>query len=158
MLLRRRTTGTGRYLKEQRADIQVVLADPPGSVLYNYIKHNRVERLGTGSVTEGIGQGRVTANLAGAPVDDALHVEDARSIEMVYRLLHEEGLFVGASSGLNVAAAAEVALRLPPDSTVVTVLCDSGARYARRLCSKEWLQSKGLLEAVPEAYRHTIPF
>ncbi|XP_071958473.1 uncharacterized protein [Antedon mediterranea] len=144
--------GVGTFMKEKRSDIKVVLADPEGSVLYNYIKHGKFERKGNGSITEGIGQGRVTDNLKNAPIDDAVHVTDKEAVEMTFRLLHEHGFFVGASSGLNVAAAVQVAKNLGPNHTVVTCLCDTGQRYYARLFSKEWLESKGLLDSVPKQY------
>ncbi|KDO24262.1 cysteine synthase [Saprolegnia parasitica CBS 223.65] len=141
--------GTALYLKERKPSVRIVLADPPGSVLYRHVLDNVLERQGTGSITEGIGQGRVTDNLRGAPIDDAVHIEDHRSIEMVYRLLKDEGIFVGASSGLNVTAAVDVAKAMGPGHTIVTILCDSAARYQSRLFSRSWLDAKGLLEAVP---------
>eukprot|EP00123_Amoebidium_parasiticum_P000819 comp11719_c1_seq1/m.6298 comp11719_c1_seq1/g.6298 ORF comp11719_c1_seq1/g.6298 comp11719_c1_seq1/m.6298 type:complete len:370 (-) comp11719_c1_seq1:443-1552(-) len=147
--------GTTQYLKEQNPSVKAVLADPDGSVLYCYFKTGKMERAG-GSITEGIGQGRVTDNLNGAKVDDAVRIPDTKAVEMTFRLLHEEGLFVGASSGLNVSAAVEVAKTLPEGSTVVTILCDLGQRYYARLFSKKWLESKALLTSVPEAYRHTL--
>ncbi|KAF3930395.1 hypothetical protein AA313_de0206825 [Arthrobotrys entomopaga] len=155
------STGTGgtlagitRYLKEQSdGRVKSFLADPPGSVLYSYIKSGGklTERSG-GSITEGIGQGRVTDNLQPdiELVDDALHIADEKSIEMVYRLLDEEGLYMGASTALNVVAAYEMAKILGPGKTVVTVLCDGAYRYADRLFSKKWLESKGLITAIPE--------
>ncbi|KAF0692049.1 Aste57867_16816 [Aphanomyces stellatus] len=148
--------GVGIYLKQKNPNVNIVLADPPGSVLFNYVKKGVLERQGTGSVTEGIGQGRVTDNLKDAPIDDAVHVEDHRSIEMVFRLLKDEGLFVGASSGLNVVAAVDVAKSLGPGSMVATILCDSAARYQSRLFSRSWLESKGLYEAVPVDCRHLV--
>ncbi|EQC28052.1 cysteine synthase [Saprolegnia diclina VS20] len=141
--------GTALYLKERKPGVRIVLADPPGSVLYRHVHDNVLERTGNGSITEGIGQGRVTENLRGAPIDDAVHIEDHRSIEMVYRLLKDEGIFVGASSGLNVTAAVDVAKAMGPGHTVVTILCDSAARYQSRLFSRSWLEGKGLLAAVP---------
>ncbi|KAI0259271.1 pyridoxal phosphate-dependent enzyme beta subunit [Gloeopeniophorella convolvens] len=145
--------GVGRYLKE-RSDgrAQVWLADPPGSVLHSYVVSGGAlaERSG-GSITEGIGQGRVTANLAtivGA-LDGALHIADAKSLAMVYELLDGEGLYLGASSALNVVAAYELAQKLGPGKTVTTVLCDGAYRYQSRLFSKTWLKEKGLEDAVP---------
>jgi len=132
-------TGTGgtlagvtRYLKEKsNGRIEGWLADPPGSVLFNLVEHGKKERVGTGSITEGIGQGRVTENLAPdlSLLTGAIHIPDAKSIAMVYRLLHEEGLYVGASSALNVVAAGELAKKKGKGSTVVTVLCDGAYRY-----------------------------
>ncbi|XP_070576607.1 uncharacterized protein [Ptychodera flava] len=145
--------GVSTYLKEKNPKIQAFLADPEGSVLYNYIKHGKLERRGDGSITEGIGQGRVTENLKGAPIDDALPITDKEAVEWTFRLLHEEGFFVGASSGLNVAAALRVAKLMGPGHTIVTCLCDTGQRYYAKLFSRKFLQQKGLLESVPEPYR-----
>jgi cysteine synthase A len=140
--------GVSEYLKSRDPRVRTVLADPPGSALYEYIRHGVIKATGSGSITEGIGIGRVTANMQDAPIDDALHIEDAQTIRYVYRLLHEEGLFVGSTSGINVAAAVEVARDLGPGHTVVTVLCDSGANYLSRLYNRDWLAQKGLLEAA----------
>ena len=148
--------GVGTFLKEKNKNIQVVLADPQGSVLYNWFKHGKLERTEGSSITEGIGQGRVTANMQGAPVDDALAILDRDAVEMTFRLLHEEGLFVGASTGLNVTAAVQVAKQLGPGHTVVTCLCDTGQRYYNKLFSRQELDNRGLLEAVPEPYRVSL--
>ncbi|KAK6498737.1 hypothetical protein TWF481_011311 [Arthrobotrys musiformis] len=154
------STGTGgtlagitRYLKEKSdGKVKSFLADPPGSVLYSYITSGGKlnERTGS-SITEGIGQGRVTDNLQPdiELVDSALHIADEKSIEMVYRLLDEEGLYMGASTALNVVAAYEMAKILGPGKTVVTVLCDGAYRYAERLFSRKWLETKGLVDAIP---------
>ncbi|KAI0014107.1 PALP-domain-containing protein [Xylariaceae sp. FL0662B] len=146
--------GVTRYLKEASGGrVRSYLADPPGSVLHSYIQSGGklTERSGS-SITEGIGQGRITDNLAPdvALLDGSVHIADARSLEMVYRCLDEEGLYLGASSALNVVAAADVAALLGPGHTVVTVLCDGAYRYADRLFSRAWLQSKDLLAAVPK--------
>jgi cysteine synthase A len=127
-----------------------VLADPPGSSLYEYVRSGTLKATGSGSITEGIGIGRVTANLAGAPIDDAVYIEDADTVRHVYRLLHEEGLFLGSTSGINVAAAVRVAQGLGPGHTVVTVLCDTGAKYQSRLFDREWLEHKGLAAYAPQ--------
>ena len=147
--------GTTRFLKTaSRGRVRSILADPPGSVLHGYIqsKGERLERTGTGSITEGIGQGRITDNLRPdlELVDDSVHVPDADTIAMVYRCLHDEGLYLGASSCLNVVAAEMVARQMGSGHTVVTVLCDGAYRYAERLFSRSWLREKGLLDAVPE--------
>ena len=136
--------------------IKCVLADPQGSVLYSYFKTGKIERTGEGSITEGIGQGRVTQNIEGAPIDFALHMEDTKSVEMTFRLLHEEGFFVGASSGLNVAAAVDLAEELGPGHTIVTCLCDTGQRYFARLFNKKWLSEKGLLDCIPEKFQKSL--
>ena len=136
---------------------------PPGSVLYSYITSGgKLKERQGGSITEGIGQGRVTDNLKDEvdELDGAVLISDEKSIEMVYRCLDEEGLYLGASSALNVVAAKEVAERLGPGNTVVTVLCDGAYRYADRLFSDKWLRSKGLRDAITgeagEVYRATI--
>jgi cysteine synthase A len=140
--------GTSEYLKSRNAQIRTVLADPPGSALYEYILHGEVKTTGKGSITEGIGIGRVTDNFRDAPVDAAVHVEDPETVSMVYRLLREEGLFLGSTSGINVAAAVRVARELGPGHTVVTILCDSGAKYVSRLYDQGWLREKGLHDAA----------
>jgi cysteine synthase A len=139
--------GTSEYLKSRNAKVRTVLADPPGSSLYEYVLHGEVKATGKGSITEGIGIARVTDNFNGAPIDSAVHVEDTETVAMVYRLLHEEGLFLGSTSGINVAAAVRVARELGPGHTVVTILCDGGAKYGSRLFDAGWLAQKGLLEA-----------
>jgi cysteine synthase A len=140
--------GVARYLKSCSDRVRCVLADPPGSALYQWIKTGQLKSEGSSAVTEGIGIGRVTANLEGAPIDDAVRVEDPEIVRTVYRLLHEEGLFLGGTSGVNVAAAVRVARELGPGHTIVTVLCDGGAKYASRLYNREWLAQKGLADAA----------
>jgi len=149
------STGTGgtlggisRYLKKQSAKVLTVLADPQGSSLYEWVLHGKLKATGPGSITEGIGIGRVTANLEGAPLDTAVHVDDAGCVHYVYRLLREEGLFLGSTSGVNVAAAVQVARRLGPGHTIVTILCDTGAKYQSRLFDRSWLAEKGLKESI----------
>jgi cysteine synthase A len=136
--------GVSDYLKQQNPKIRCVLADPPGSSLYEYVKNGTLKATGSGSITEGIGIGRVTANLATAKIDDAVHIEDWETVSYVYKLLHEEGLFLGSTSGINVAAAVRVAREMGPGHTIVTVLCDGGAKYQSRLFNPEWLAQKGL--------------
>jgi cysteine synthase A len=145
--------GVAEFLKSRRAGIRCVLADPPGSSLYAWVRDGALRATGAGSITEGIGIGRITANLAGAPIDDAVHIEDGDTVHYVYRLLYEEGLFLGSTSGINVAAAVQVARQLGPGHTVVTVLCDSGAKYQSRLFNRAWLEERGLLAraALPPA-------
>ena len=123
--------GTTRYLKDiSGGKVKCFLADPPGSVLFKYIEENKLERTGDGSITEGIGQGRVTDNLKPdiALLDGAVHIPDAESIAMIYRILDEEGIYLGASSALNVVAAVKVAEKLGQGKTVVTILCDGAYR------------------------------
>lgn len=144
--------GTMRYLKDvSNGRVKCILADPPGSVLHSYVQSGgKLTERGGSSITEGIGQGRVTENLAPeiAEVDGSVQIPDQATIEMVYNLLDKEGLYLGASSCLNVVAAYEVAKQLGPGNTVVTLLCDGAHRYADRLFSKKWLESKGL--TIPE--------
>ena len=140
--------GVSEYLKSRNPSVRTVLADPPGSSLYEFIRHGVLKATGSGSITEGIGIGRITANMQDAPIDDAVHVEDADTVRYVYRLLREEGLFVSGTSGLNVAAAVRVARDLGPGHTVVTVLCDTGSKYLTRLFNRDWLAQKGLLAAA----------
>jgi len=149
--------GVSEYLKSRRRAIRTVLADPPGSSLFEYVRNGALKATGTGSITEGIGIGRITANLKDAPIDEAIHVEDGDTVRFVYRLLREEGLFLGSTSGINVAAAVRVALELGRGHTVVTVLCDGGAKYQSRLFNRQWLEQKGLAaHAGPPAPRTPI--
>jgi cysteine synthase A len=136
--------GVSEYLKSRRRAIRCVLADPPGSSLYEFVRSGTLKSTGSGSITEGIGTGRVTTNFKDAPVDAAVHIEDADTVRFVYRLLREEGLFLGSTSGINVAAAVRVARELGRGHTVVTILCDGGAKYQSRLFNREWLEQKGL--------------
>lgn len=160
-------TGTGgtlagvtRYLKDvSGGKVKTFLADPPGSVLYSYVvSGGQLKERSGGSITEGIGQGRITDNLKQevGELDGAVHISDEKSIEMVYRCLEEEGLYLGASSALNVVAAKEVAERLGPGHTVVTVLCDGAYRYADRLFSQKWLESKNLRGSIPKSLEKYI--
>lgn len=161
------STGTGgtlagvtKYLKQiSNGQVQSILADPPGSVLYSYIKSKGQEIVrGGSSFTEGIGQGRVTDNMALAidQIDDAIKIPDSESIAMVYQLLDEEGLYLGGTGALNVVAAIKVAETLPENSNVVTVLCDSAHKYADRYFSKSWLQSKNLYQHIPDHLKKYI--
>ncbi len=142
--------GVAEYLKSRSTRVRTVLADPPGSALFEYVRNGVLKATGSGSITEGIGIGRVTANMQDAPVDDAVHVEDPETVAMVYRLLREEGLFLSSTSGINVAAALRVAQQMGPGHTIVTILCDTGSKYLSRLFNREWLQEKGL-------YRYAFP-
>jgi cysteine synthase A len=136
--------GTAEYLKSRNRAVRCVLADPPGSSLYEFVRNGTLKATGSGSITEGIGIARITVNFKDAPLDDAVHVQDTDTVRYVYRLLREEGLFLGSTSGINVAAAVRVARDLGPGHTIVTVLCDGGAKYQSRLFNREWLESKGL--------------
>ncbi|KAF2754747.1 PALP-domain-containing protein [Pseudovirgaria hyperparasitica] len=160
-------TGTGgtlagvtRYLKEKSdGRVKSFLADPPGSVLHSYIQSGGklTERAG-GSITEGIGQGRVTDNLKPDIdlLDGSVHIPDEETIAMVYSCLDQEGVYLGASSCLNVVAAVKVAQKLGPGHTVVTMLCDGASRYAERLFSRKWLEQKNLLTSIPKGLEKYI--
>ena len=136
--------GTSTFLKSKNPKVLTVLADPTGTATWHYVKHGEVKVVGGGSISEGIGSSRITANLEGASIDDAEMIPDQECVDMVYRLLYEEGLFLGSSSGINVAAAVRVATELGPNHTIVTILCDSGSRYQSRLFNPDWLREKGL--------------
>ena len=135
--------GVGRALKAHDAGTLVVLCDPYGSALYSYVKTGELASEGD-SNTEGIGIKRLTANFKGAPVDDAVRVDDTAMVEMAHWLAREEGLYVGGSAALNVVGAARLAQTLPGGSRVVTILCDGGDRYRSRLYNPSWLREKGL--------------
>jgi cysteine synthase A len=136
--------GVSRYLKEQREDVRIVLADPMGSALYNWVTTGATTMSQGPSITEGIGNSRVTDNLAGTSIDDAVQVTDRDAVNMVYRELREEGWFFGSSTGINLCAAVQVAHSMGPGHTIVTVLCDTGAKYQSRLFNAEWLAERGL--------------
>jgi cysteine synthase A len=135
--------GVGMALKALKPGVRIVLADPEGSGLFGWVKSGDLSVSGS-SITEGIGQSRVPANLAGAPVDDAVRIPDAEALEQVFDLLVHEGLSVGGSAGINVAAAVRVARAMGPGHTIVTILCDGGARYQSKLFNPEFLRAKGL--------------
>jgi cysteine synthase A len=136
--------GVAMYLKEKNPDIQCIVADPLGSGLYSYVKTGEITIEGS-SITEGIGNSRITANMQGAPIDDAIQIDDQEALRIIYQLLRKDGLFMGGSVGINVGAAIALAKQMGPGHTIVTVLCDGGARYQSRLFNREWLAAKGLL-------------
>jgi cysteine synthase A len=145
--------GVSIGLKAKRRDIVIGLADPMGAALYSYYTTGELKAEGS-SISEGIGQGRITANLEGVEVDRAYQIQDAEAVAIVFQLLHEEGLCLGASSGVNIAGAMRLARDLGPGHTIVTVLCDYGTRYQSRLFNPAFLRSKNLpvpawLEAAP---------
>lgn len=135
--------GIAMYLKDQNKDIVTAVSDPPGAAMYEYFKNGELKSEG-GSITEGIGQGRITGNIDGAPIDDAYRIEDSESVQMCFDLLKEEGLCLGASSGVNVAGAIRMAREMGPGKTIVTLLCDSGTRYMTKLYNPAFLREKGL--------------
>ena len=139
--------GTGAFLKEKNPEIQIGLADPMGAALYAYYTEGELSSWGD-SITEGIGQGRITANLEDAVVDHPFQIPDEEALPICFQLLQEEGLCLGSSSGINVAGAIRLAKELGPGKTIVTILCDSGTRYQSKLFNPQFLNKKGL--PVPE--------
>ena len=135
--------GVAIALKQRNPGVRIAAADPMGAAIYSWIKTGKLEMRGS-SITEGIGQGRVTANLKGAPIDDAYEIEDAEALPIIFDLLEHEGLCLGGSSGVNVAGAIRLAQGLGPGQTVVTMLCDYGNRYQSKLFNPEFLKGKGL--------------
>ncbi len=135
--------GIAMALKERNPGVRIVLSDPPGAALYHYYTHGTLKAEGS-SITEGIGQGRITANLEGAPIDWAQQVSDEETVTEVFRLLKQEGLVLGGSSGVNVVGAVKLARALGPGHTIVTILCDSGTRYQSRLFNPAFLREKNL--------------
>ncbi|MCE2510550.1 MAG: cysteine synthase A [Alphaproteobacteria bacterium] len=135
--------GIGLYLKEQNPKVKIVLADPMGSALFNHFDHGELKAEGE-SITEGIGQGRVTKNLEGAPLDDWLRVTDEEALPLIFDLVKKEGLLVGGSSGINVMAAIKLAKKMGPGHRIVTLICDSGDRYQSKLFNPAFLRAKKL--------------
>ncbi len=135
--------GVSSYLKEQNPDIAIGLADPEGAAIYSYYKEGRLESEGS-SITEGIGQGRITSNIEGTVIDHPYRIADKDWLPVAFDLLQHEGLCVGGSSGINVAGAIRLARELGPGKTIVTLLCDSGTRYQSKMFNPEFLRSKGL--------------
>ncbi|HYH40100.1 MAG TPA: cysteine synthase A [Azospirillum sp.] len=135
--------GVGMALKERGANVRIVLADPMGAALFSHYKHGELKAEGS-SITEGIGQGRITANLDGAPVDDALQITDEEALPVLFDLIKTQGLVLGGSSGINVAAAIRIAREMGPGHTIVTILCDGGQRYQSKLFNPDFLRGKNL--------------
>ncbi|HBA42435.1 MAG TPA: cysteine synthase A [Alphaproteobacteria bacterium] len=135
--------GISMALKERNADIVTACADPSGSAIYSWVKTGELKAEGD-SITEGIGQGRVTANLEGAPIDDGFHITDAEAVQTVFDLLRDEGLCMGGSTGVNVAGAVHLARQLGPGHRIVTILCDFGTRYQSKLFNPEFLGARQL--------------
>jgi len=135
--------GVGMALKERNRNVRIGIADPMGAALYHFYKHGELKAEGT-SITEGIGQGRITANLVDAPIDDAFQIPDEEALPIVFKLLKEEGLCLGGSSGINVAGAIRLAREMGPGHTIVTVLCDYGTRYQSKMFNPAFLKEKGL--------------
>lgn len=135
--------GIGMALKERDRSVRIVLADPMGAALFSHYKYGELKAEGC-SITEGIGQGRITANLEGAPVDDALQIPDEEALPVLFDLIKTQGLVLGGSSGINVAAAIRIARDMGPGHTIVTILCDGGQRYQSKLFNPAFLREKNL--------------
>ena len=135
--------GVSMYFKEKNPDVRCVVADPMGSGLYSYVKTGEIKPEGN-SVTEGIGNSRITGNMEGVPIDDAIQIDDHEALRVIYQLLYKEGLFMGGSVGINVGAAVALAKQMGPGHTIATILCDGGSRYQSKIFNREWLEGKGL--------------
>ena len=135
--------GVSSYLKEKNKDVKIYLSDPSGSSLYNYITNGELKSEG-GSITEGIGSSRVTANFAEAKIDGAFSIDDQESLPILYDLIKNEGLSLGTSCGVNIAGAIRLAKELGPGKTIVTILCDKSDKYNSKMFNKQFLQEKGL--------------
>ena len=136
-------SGVGIFLKEQNPDVRIILADPPGSAMYSHFAHGELKSDGS-SITEGIGQGRITKNIEGMPLDDQLRISDEEAITVIFDLAEHEGHILGGSSGVNIAGAIRAARDLGPGHTVVTILADYGHRYQSKLYNPTFLRSKDL--------------
>jgi cysteine synthase A len=136
-------SGVGRYLREKNPEVVIAVTDPMGSCMYHWFKHGELRAEGN-SISEGIGQGRITANIAAAPINEAVQVTDQEALPVLFDLLSGEGLCLGGSSGINVAGAMQLARRMGPGHTIVTMLCDSGTRYQSKLFNPAFLRAKGL--------------
>ncbi|XDD42439.1 cysteine synthase A [Leptospira sp. WS60.C2] len=136
--------GTAMYLKSKNPNIKCIVADPYGSGVYSFVKTGTISIEGS-SITEGIGQGRITKNMEGMPADDAVRIHDKEALEILQKVLKEDGLFMGGSVGINLASAYQIAKSLGPGHTIVTVLCDTGTKYQSKIYNPEFLKSKGLL-------------
>jgi cysteine synthase A len=145
--------GIGMALKKRNRDVVIGLADPLGAALYSFYTSGVLKSEGS-SITEGIGQGRITANLEGAPVDVAYQITDSEALDIVFDLAEHEGLILGGSSGINIAGAMHLAKRLGPGHTIVTILCDYGTRYQSKLFNPAFLREKGL--PVPAWLERTV--
>jgi cysteine synthase A len=136
--------GTGVFLKEKNKDIVIGCADPHGAAMYQFFKHGEAKASPGGSITEGIGLGRVTPIIKQARVDEAYLIPDEEAVPLIYELLEHEGLCLGGSTGINVAGAIRLAKQLGPGKTIVTILCDSGNRYQSKLFNPDFMRSKNL--------------
>ncbi|MFZ4596915.1 MAG: pyridoxal-phosphate dependent enzyme, partial [Verrucomicrobiaceae bacterium] len=141
--------GTSMYLKVQNPGVHTVCADPYGAAMWSWFTHGHTEIDDGDSFAEGIGQGRVTKNIEGLAADKAYRIDDQTALSIVYQLLHEEGLFLGLSCGINIGGAVRYAQEVGPGKTIVTILCDSGHKYQSKLFNHEWLRENGLDPEFP---------
>ena len=137
-------SGVGNFLKSKNKKIKIAIADPLGSALFNFYKNGELKAVGD-SITEGIGQGRITKNLEDIKLDDCFQIEDNLALKEIFHLLKYEGLVLGGSSGINIRGAIELAKKIGPNKTIVTILCDYGTRYQSKIYNKKFLKSKGLI-------------
>jgi len=141
--------GTSNYLKEKNPQIAAVCADPYGAAMWSWFKNHNLETKDGDSFAEGIGQGRVTKNLEGLHIDEAYRIEDQAAFTIIQQLRREEGLFLGLSSGINIAGAVRYARQRGPGQTIATILCDSGHKYISKLYNPEWIEKSGLKADLP---------
>ena len=139
--------GVSSYLKEKDKEIKVCIADPMGSAMFNYFKNGILKSTGT-SITEGIGQGRITKNLENVIIDDSFQISDTEALKLIFEMLKHEGLILGGSSGINIMGAIKLGKELGPNKNIVTILCDYGTKYQSKIFNKEFLESKNL--PIPE--------
>ena len=132
-----------QYLKSKNQNIAIGLADPYGASMYHYFKNGELKAEGT-SITEGIGQGRITQNVDGSIIDYPYLIDDSEALNILFDLIEKEGLFLGLSSGINIAGAIKLAKKMGPGKNIVTILCDHGKRYASKIFNKDFLKSKNL--------------
>ena len=147
--------GTAKALRARNPKVAIGLADPGGAALFNYYAHGELKAEGT-SISEGIGQGRITANLEGLEIDHPYRIPDEEALPYVFDLMESEGLVLGGSSGINIAGAVRMARELGPGHTIVTILCDYGTRYQAKLFNPDFLRSKNL--PVPDWMERRTPF
>ncbi len=137
-------SGVSDFLKEKNNDIVIGLADPFGSAMYNFFKNGKLESSGT-SITEGIGQGRITKNLDGVRIDECFQISDNEALEIVFNMIKSEGLVLGGSSGINIVGAIKLGKKIGPNKNIVTILCDYGTKYQSKIFNRKFLESKNLL-------------
>jgi cysteine synthase A len=141
--------GTSQFLQEQNPKFAAVCADPFGASMWSWFTNGNTDTDDGDSFAEGIGQNRVTKNLDGLAINRAYRIPDQEALSIVYQLIREEGLFLGLSSGINIAGAVRFALEKGPGQTIVTILCDSGHKYQSKLFNPEWLAANGLDPKLP---------